>query len=171
MSQLAIEPSHVASLHYTLLDERGRPLDDSRARQQPLAYLHGHDNLFPALEAALASRKSGERLSVTLAPADSYGERDEALVSESPRSAFPQDQPLKAGQRFQAQGPDGPRTVTVLAADDAQVTVDANHPLAGETLTYEIEILEVREATRAELAKGHPLPPGTSHAEVEDRKQ
>jgi len=171
MSQLAIEPSHVASLHYILLDERGRTLDDSRARQQPLAYLHGHDNLFPALEAVLATHEAGERLSVTLAPADTYGERDEALLSETPRSAFPEGQPLQAGQRFQAQGPDGPRTVTVVAVDDGRVSVDANHPLAGETLTYEIEILDVREATRAERVKGHPLPPGTSHTEVEDRKQ
>lgn len=171
MSQFAIAPSLVASLHYVLADEQGRTLDDSRARQQPLEYLHGHDNLFPALEAALVARRAGEQLRVTLAPVDTYGERDEALVSASPRSAFPKDQVLQAGQRFQAQGPDGPRTVTVVEVDEAQVTVDANHPLAGETLTYEIEILEVREATRAELAKGHPLPPGTSHTEVEDRKR
>ncbi len=171
MSQLAIDTSHVATLHYVLADERGRTLDDSRARQQPLEYLHGHGNLFPALESALAARRSGERLSVTLAPDETYGERDEALVGVSSRSAFPQDQQLKAGQRFQAQGPDGPRTVTVVATDDARVTVDANHPLAGETLTYDIEILAVREATRAELAKGHPLPPGTSHTAVEDRKR
>ncbi|MAM58293.1 MAG: peptidylprolyl isomerase [Salinicola sp.] len=171
MSQLAIEPSHVATLHYVLADERGRTLDDSRARQRPLEYLHGHGNLFPALESALAARRAGERLRVTLAPGDTYGQRDEALVSVSARSAFPQDQRLQAGQRFQAQGPDGPRTVTVVAADDTRVTVDANHPLAGETLTYDIEVLEVREATRAELAKGHPLPPGTSHTEVEDRKR
>jgi FKBP-type peptidyl-prolyl cis-trans isomerase SlyD len=171
MSQLGIEPSRVAILHYALLDASGRTLDDSRARQQPLEYLHGHANLFPALEAVLATHGPGARLSVTLAPADTYGERDEALVSDSPRSSFPEEQRLEAGQRFQAQGPDGPRTVTLVAVDESRVTVDANHPLAGETLTYEIEILEVREATRAELAKGHPLPPGTSHTEVEDRKQ
>ena len=116
-------------------------------------------------------RLASQGLSLTLAPADTYGERDEALVSKSPRAAFPEGQTLEAGQRFQAQGPDGPRTVTLLAVDESRVTVDANHPLAGETLTYEIEILDVREATRAELAKGHPLPPGTSHTEVEDRKQ
>ena len=166
MSQFAIAPSLVASLHYVLADEQGRTLDDSRARQQPLEYLHGHDNLFPALEAALVKRRAGEQLRVTLTPVDTYGERDEALVSVSPRTAFPKDQVLQAGQRFQAQGPDGPRTVTVVEVDEAQVAVDANHPLAGE-----IEILEVREATRAELAKGHPLPPGTSHTEVEDRKR
>lgn len=171
MSQPAIEPSHVASLHYALLDESGRTLDDSRARQQPLEYLHGHGNLFPALERTLAARTVGESLSVTLAPNDAYGKRDEALVSESPRGAFPADQVLQPGQRFQAQGPDGPRTVTLVAVDETSVTVDANHPLAGVTLTYQIEILDVREATRAELAKGHPLPPGTSHTEVEDRKR
>lgn len=170
MNQLMVAPSRVVALHYALRDEQGRTLDDSRARQQPLTYLHGHGNLFPALEQAMAGQGAGEALSVTLSPAQTYGERNEALVSESPRSAFP-DESLRPGQCFQAQGPDGPRTVTLTAIGDTRVTVDANHPLAGETLTYELEILEVREATRAELAKGHPLPPGTSHGEVEDRKR
>lgn len=170
MNQSVIAPSRVVSLHYSLLDAQGRILDDSRARQQPLSYLHGHGNLFPALERAMAERAAGDSLSVTLSPAEAYGERDEALVSESPRSAFP-DESLRPGQRFQAQGPDGPRTVTLVAVEGSHVTVDANHPLAGENLTYELEILDIRDATRAELAKGHPLPPGTSHDEVEDRKQ
>ncbi|WP_251976912.1 FKBP-type peptidyl-prolyl cis-trans isomerase [Salinicola avicenniae] len=168
---MAIKPARVATLHYRLQNAEGRTLDDSRARQQPLEYLHGHGNLFTALESAMAEREAGDTLAVTLSPAEAYGERDEALVSESPRSAFPEAAPLTPGQRFQAQGPEGPRTVTLVAVGDRQVTVDANHPLAGETLTYELAILAVREATRAELAKGHPLPPGTSHTEVEDRKQ
>lgn len=171
MDSLAIEPSRVVDLHYRLHDNNERTLDDSRVRQQPLAYLHGHGNLFPALEAALAGQRAGQSLRVTLSPKESYGERDEALVSESPRSAFPAEPSLSPGQRFQAQGPDGPHTVTLVAVDAERVTVDANHPLAGETLTYEISILAVREATRAELAKGHPLPPGTSHTDVEDKKQ
>ncbi len=171
MTSITIIPGRVATLHYRLCDADGRTLDDSRARQQPLSYLHGHGNLFSALEAQLAGAAPGAQMRVTLSPVESYGERDEALVSETARSAFPADQPLHAGARFQAQGPEGPHTVTVIAADAGSVTVDANHPLAGHTLSYEIEILEVREATRAERVKGHPLPPGTSHTEVEDRKQ
>ncbi|WP_110687431.1 FKBP-type peptidyl-prolyl cis-trans isomerase [Salinicola aestuarinus] len=171
MDNPVVAPSRVVTLHYTLTDASGRTLDDSKSRRQPLDYLHGHGNLFPALEAAMLGAEPGERVTATLAAAEAYGERDEALVSESPRSAFGGDTPLEPGHRFQAQGPEGPRTVTLVSVADSHVVVDANHPLAGKELSYALEIEEVREATRAELAKGHPLPPGTSHTEVEDRKQ
>lgn len=166
-----VAPSRVVTLHYTLHERAGRALDDSRARRQPLEYLHGHGNLFEALEQAMLGASPGDKRDVTLSPKQAYGERDEALVSETSRAAFPADTVLEAGQRFQAQGPEGPRTVTLQAVEATHVVVDANHPLAGRELVYAVEILEVREATRAELAKGHPLPPGTSHTEVEDRKQ
>lgn len=86
------------------------------------------------------------------------------------RSAFAEGSDLRSGMRFQAQGPEGPRTVTIVAAEATRVTVDANHPLAGQRLSYEVSILETREATRAELAKGHPLADDVDHTQVEDRK-
>ncbi|WP_110665018.1 FKBP-type peptidyl-prolyl cis-trans isomerase [Salinicola halophilus] len=171
MDNAAVAPSRVVTLHYSLTAPDGRTLDDSKARRQPLEYLHGHGNLFAALEGAMIGAEPGERLTATLPPAAAYGERDEALVSETPRSAFASETPLTPGQRFQAQGPEGPKTVTLVSVAESHVVVDANHPLAGLELTYALEIVDVREATRAELAKGHPLPPGTSHTEVEDRKQ
>jgi FKBP-type peptidyl-prolyl cis-trans isomerase SlyD len=166
---MTIAPQRVVSLHYVLSDEHGRVLDDSRARQTPLEYLHGHGNLMAGLERALAGQVAGAELSVTLMPADAYGLRDEALVRQVGRHAFPVDD-LAPGMRFQTPGDDGPEVVTVLEVRDDAVLIDSNHPLAGHTLRYRLEVLAVREATRAELAKGHPLPPGTAADAVEDSK-
>ncbi|GAB2801423.1 peptidylprolyl isomerase [Halomonas shantousis] len=154
---MPITPQQVVTLHYTLRDAAGTVLDDSRQRDKPLEYLHGHDNIVAGLEQALQPHEAGDMLDVTLTPEQAYGQRDEALIQDVARSAFPGSDGLEPGMRFQAQGPDGPRVVTVLAVDAGQVTVDANHPLAGETLSYALEILAVREATPEELIKGHPL--------------
>lgn len=164
-----ITSQHVASLHFVLTNTDDEVLDDSRQRAEPLEYLHGHDNLLPGLERALEGRLPGERLSVTLAAVDAYGERDEALVRQVGRQSFPVSD-LKPGMCFQTPGEAGPQIVTVVAVDADSVTVDTNHPLAGQTLTWQLEVLDVRQATRAELAKGHPLPPGVEASAVEDRK-
>lgn len=164
-----IAAHRVVSLHYRLSDAAGELLDDSRERETPLEYLHGHGNIVAGLERALEGQPEGAELSVTLMPAEAYGVRDEAKVQEVSRGAFPVAE-LAPGMRFQTPGDDGPEIVTVLAVDGTRVRVDTNHPLAGRTLSYRLEVLEVREATRAELAKGHPLPPDTAPGEVEDRK-
>lgn len=166
---MVIAPQQVVTLHYTLRDDEENILDDSRQRGEPLSYLHGHDNIVAGLERSLSGREAGTRLSVTLMPAEAYGVRDEALVQEVSRNAFSGIDALATGMRFQAQGPDGARAVTVVEVSETQVVIDANHPLAGKTLTYAIEILDVRVATRAELAKGHPLPEDTDPRQVEDR--
>ncbi len=137
--------------------------------KKPLEYLHGHDNILPGLERDLAGKTAGDEVSVTLTAADAYGLRNEALVQKVSRASFG-GADIEPGSRFQTEGEAGPQIVTVLAIDGDDVTVDTNHPLAGHTLRYQVSILDVREATRAELAKGHPLPPGTEHSKVEDRK-
>ncbi len=166
---MPIAPQRVVTLHYVLSDADGEVLDDSRVRQQPLEYLHGHHNIVEGLERALDGQAPGAQLSVTLMPAEAYGLRNEALVREVGRSAFPVPD-LAPGMRFQTPGDDGPQIVTVLEVRDDSVLIDTNHPLAGRTLRYRLEVLEVRDATRAELAKGHPLPPDTDHTQVEDKK-
>ncbi|ERS91763.1 MULTISPECIES: FKBP-type peptidyl-prolyl cis-trans isomerase [unclassified Halomonas] len=170
---MTIAPQRVVTLHYVLKevlgDADGEVLDDSRARQRPLEYLHGHHNIVDGLERALEGQAEGAELSVTLMPADAYGVRNEALVREVGRDAFPVPD-LAPGMRFQTPGDDGPQIVTVLEVRDDGVLIDTNHPLAGRTLRYALEVLAVRDATRAELAKGHPLPPDTDPAEVEDKK-
>lgn len=166
---MPIAPQRVVTLHYVLRDADGNVLDDSRARRQPLEYLHGHHNIVSGLEHELTGQEAGATLSVTLMPADAYGLRDEALVREVARNAFPVDD-LAPGMRFQTPGDDGPEVVTVLEVGGQAVLVDTNHPLAGHKLSYALEVLSVRDATRAELAKGHPLPPGTEPGEIEDRR-
>ncbi|MCL7941259.1 peptidylprolyl isomerase [Halomonas sp. ATCH28] len=166
---MTIAPQRVVTLHYVLSDRDGSVLDDSHARRQPLEYLHGHGNIMAGLERALAGQEAGARLSVTLMPAEAYGLRDEALVREVGRHAFPMKE-IAPGMRFQTPGDDGPEIVTVLEVRDDAVVIDTNHPLAGQVLRYRLEVLAVRDATRAELAKGHPLPPGTDPGEVEDKK-
>ncbi|MFD2190088.1 FKBP-type peptidyl-prolyl cis-trans isomerase [Pistricoccus aurantiacus] len=166
-----IAPQRVVKLHYRLFDasETAIVLDDSRQRDNPLEYLHGHGNILPGLERALEGRSVGASLDVILAPEDGYGPRNPSLIREVSRGAFPVAN-LTPGMRFQTQGDDGPEVVTILEAGTTQVRVDTNHPLAGLTLRYALEVLTIREATRAELAKGHPLPEGTEATEVEDRK-
>ncbi|MCC5882983.1 MAG: peptidylprolyl isomerase [Halomonas sp.] len=164
-----IAPQRVVTLHYVLSDAQGQVLDDSRARATPLEYLHGHDNIMIGLERELAGHVPGDRLTVTLAPVDAYGERNENLIQSFGRSAFPQ-RDLASGMRFQTPGDDGPQVITVIEVRDDSVMVDTNHPLAGQTLSYALEVLQVREASRAELAKGHPLPADVAPSQVEDRK-
>lgn len=167
---MRISPQHVVRLHYTLRDPEGRLLDDSRRRDVPLEYLHGHDNILPGLETALAGRAIGTTCAIHLTAENAYGPHFPERVQRVSRSAFPGVEQLSPGMRFQAQGPDGPRTVTLLEVGETQVKVDTNHPLAGQSLDYYVEILDMRPATRAELAKGHPLDADVTAAEVEDRK-
>lgn len=166
---MPIASQQVVTLHYVLRDSRDKVLEDSRRRGEPLSYLHGHDNIVAGLERALEDQEAGAHLTIILEPADAYGLRDEALIQPVARSAFSGVARLAPGMRFQAQGPDGPRAVTVVEVNETHVSVDANHPLAGETLSYAVDILSVREATRAELAKGHPLEERVDHTQVEDR--
>nr|CDQ36418.1 FKBP-type peptidyl-prolyl cis-trans isomerase SlyD [Virgibacillus halodenitrificans] len=168
---MTISPQHVVRLHYVLCDSAGHVLDDSRRREAPLEYLHGHANILPGLETALEGLSSGDTREINLTPEQAYGTHEPDLVQTVARTAFPGIEELSPGMRFQAQGPDGPRTVTLIEADDKQVTVDANHPLAGQALVFRVDILEVRPARRAELAKGHPLAADVVASEVEDRKQ
>ncbi len=151
---MQIEDNHVASFHYTLTNDAGDVIDSSRERG-PLAYLHGAGNIVPGLEKALAGRAAGDKLKVDVQPQEGYGVRHEELVQTLPRSAFQGVPEVKPGMQFQANGPQGPILVTVAAVDGDDVKVDGNHPLAGQTLHFDIEVTEVREATEDERTHGH----------------
>ncbi len=159
---MKIAQEKVVSIHYTLKNAEGSVLDSSSG-SDPLAYLHGAGNIIPGLESALEGKEAGEKLAVTVEPGQGYGDRDERLVQDVPRAAFKDVQELAPGMQFQAQGPQGTRLVVVTQVAEEMVTVDANHPLAGQTLHFEVEVAEVRDATAEELEHGHVHGPGGHH--------
>jgi FKBP-type peptidyl-prolyl cis-trans isomerase SlyD len=139
----------VVTIHYTLTDANGVVLDSS-AGEEPVSFVHGAGTMIPGLEKALLGKSPGESMKISVAPADGYGLRDEDLVQKVPRKNFPIED-VEVGMHFQTRSPNGPRVITVLATDDENITVDANHPLAGATLNFDVQVLEVRAATPEDL--------------------
>ena len=126
-----------------------------------MVYLHGHHGIVPGLEDALNDKQKGEKFNITLPPEKAYGVRNEKLVQKVPRDQFPDD--VKAGMQFQVDGPQGPMILTVTNVSDKEVTIDANPEMAGQTLNFDIEVMDVRAATQEELAHGHVHGPGGHH--------
>jgi FKBP-type peptidyl-prolyl cis-trans isomerase SlyD len=122
-----------------------------------LQYLHGgYGNLFPKLEAALAGLEAGGKASVTLSPADGFGEHDPSLIRREPRERLPQGVAVGSALHGQAEGEGGQRRVfRVTALSDTEATLDGNHPLAGRTVELRCEVLEVRPASPEEIEHGH----------------
>jgi FKBP-type peptidyl-prolyl cis-trans isomerase SlyD len=159
---MVVAADKVVLIHYTLKNDEGAVVDSS-AGGEPLAYIHGHGNLIPGLERELEGKETGAKLSVKIAPADGYGERDAELVQRVPRRSFG-GAAVKPGMQFQAQTSTGEaRIATVTGVQGDMVMVDMNHPLAGENLNFEVEITEIREASEEELAHGHVHGPGGHH--------
>lgn len=149
-----ISENKVVYFNYTLTNDDGEILDQSNS--EPLAYLHGFGNIILGLENALVGKSIGDKLTVTVEPADAYGEYMEEAVQEVPRANFQGVDNIEAGMQFQSQTEDGHvMLVTVRDVQEDIVVVDANHPLAGERLTFDVEIVDVRDATQEELAHGH----------------
>jgi FKBP-type peptidyl-prolyl cis-trans isomerase SlyD len=159
---MSISQDQVVSIHYTLTDDSGTTIDSS-AGGEPLMYLHGHGALIPGLERELTGKSAGDRLTVNIAPADGYGEYDRGLVQQVPRRALKGIANVKVGMRLQAQTPQGPRPVTVTHLSGDMVTLDGNHPLAGKSLHFDVEVAAVRAASAEELAHGHVHGPGEHH--------
>jgi FKBP-type peptidyl-prolyl cis-trans isomerase SlyD len=151
----------VASIHYTLKNDEGEILDTSDGRE-PLPYVHGKGNLIRGLEAELEGKGAGAKLKVRIEPEDAYGVRDESLVQSVKRSQLPQGD-LEVGMQFRAEGRRGALLVTVIEVDGDDVTLDANHPLAGVALNFSVEVMDVRAATPEELSHGHVHGPGGHH--------
>ena len=159
---MQIAANTVAYIHYTLKNDAGAVLDSSSGGE-PLAYLHGAGNIIPGLEKALEGKQAGDKLSVKVAPEDGYGVRDEALVQQIPRRSFQGVRELKPGMRFQAQSERGPMQVVITNVQGDMVTVDGNHELAGQTLSFDVQIDKVREATAEEIMHGHVHGAGGHH--------
>jgi FKBP-type peptidyl-prolyl cis-trans isomerase SlyD len=160
---MTIAKGKVATIDYTLTNDAGQVLDSSQGRE-PLTYLHG-GGLIPGMEQALEGRSAGDAFAITIPPEQGYGAKDPNMVQPVPRSNFAGVPNIEKGMQFQARSPDGSaaRVVTVVDVSDETVTVDANHPLAGETLHFDVSVKDVRDASPEELAHGHAHGPGGHH--------
>ena len=150
---MTVEKDTVVTMDYSLTDEEGTLLDTSEGRG-PLSYIHGKGNIIPGLENALEGKEQGERVEAVVPPAEAYGERDEERIVSVPRDRFSGVDTIEPGMQLQAQVDGQTQILTVQEAGEENVTVDANHPLAGKTLKFEVEIREVREANEQEKAEG-----------------
>ncbi len=159
---MQITQDSVVLIHYTLTDDSGKTIDSS-AGGEPLAYLHGNGNLIPGLERALEGKQSGDQVNVKIAPAEGYGEYDKELVQRVPKRALKGIGNVYVGMQLQAQSEHGARAVTVTQVAGDMVTIDGNHPLAGQNLNFDVKIEDVRAASEEELAHGHVHGPGGHH--------
>jgi FKBP-type peptidyl-prolyl cis-trans isomerase SlyD len=149
----------VVKIDYTLKDPAGAIIDTSNGKE-PLAYLHGAHGIIPGLEAALDGKEAGDAIQVVIQPEQAYGPHDANLIQDVPRKRFPPDVQVIPGMQFQAQTPQGPRVVKIVAVEGDTIKLDTNHPLAGMSLDFDVKIVEVRDATAEELSHGHVHGPG-----------
>jgi len=147
---MQIAKDKVVTINYSLKDDEGKLLDAS-TKTDPLQYVHGNGNLLTKLEEALEGKNPGDKISVLILAKDGYGEYDEKLIVEVPRSQFDTSVPIEVGMKFQAETPMGPQIVTVEKTTDESITINGNHELAGKNLHFDIEVMEVRDATEEEL--------------------
>ena len=152
----------VATFHYTLTDAAGKVIDSSDGRA-PLSYLHGAGNIVPGLEKEMSGKKQGDTFNVVVAPEEGYGMPNPMMIQVVPREAFQGVDTLEVGMEFQAQTPQGPMSVAIAKIDGDEVMVDGNHPLAGQTLHFAIDVTDVRDASLEELTHGHVHDPGGHH--------
>ncbi|OFE12828.1 peptidylprolyl isomerase [Pseudohongiella acticola] len=151
---LMIGKNAVVSINYTLTNDAGEVMDTSEGRE-PLTYLHGANNLIPGLEKEMEGKTSGQSFKVTIPPAEAYGESNPELIQTLSKDMFKGVDKVEPGMGFTAQGPQGEQHIVVTAVDGDQVTIDANHPMAGKTLHFAVEIVSVRDASAEEVEHGH----------------
>jgi len=151
---MVIADQKVVSIHYRLSNDDGQIIQES-AGGAPLSYVHGAGNIIPGLESALSGKTAGDKLNVSVDPEQGYGARNDALIQELPRDVFEGVEDIQEGMQFQAHSEQGTQVITVTKVDGERVIVDGNHPLAGQTLNFEVEVDSVRDATAEEIAHGH----------------
>ena len=156
---MKVEQDKVVTISYTVRDEGGDVLDTSEGRE-PLSFIHGKGNVIRGLENSLAGKARGDSLKVTIPPADAYGEKDGTKVLVLNRNQFEGVDDLELGMQFRTQTEGAPQLVTITSIEEDKVTVDANHPLAGMTLNFDVTVVSVRDATPEELSHGHIHGPG-----------
>lgn len=159
MSALAIAPDTVVTLSYVLLDEQGETVDRV-SPEEPLTYVHGYAQIVPGLERQIAGLHAGDKGTFTVDADEAFGDRDEQAVFAVDRSDFPDAEDVAVGDEFTAEGPDGePISLRIVEVRPEEFVVDANHPLAGQRIRFEVEVASVRAASEEEIA--------TAQAELE----
>lgn len=151
---MKIAKNKVVTMHYTLTTDDGSEVDSSRG-SEPLTFLFGSGQIISGLEDALEGKDKGEQIKVRVKPEDAYGVRDDNLKQIVDRKAFEGADDLEAGMQFHAMSDEGPILVTVVDVKGDKITIDGNHPLAGQNLNFDVQIVDVRAATPQELAHGH----------------
>ncbi|RJY12552.1 peptidylprolyl isomerase [Parashewanella spongiae] len=151
---MKIAQHSAVTVHYRLTDADGQLIEDS-FDAEPMLYLHGANNMIPGLEAALEGKIVGDKIDVTIAAKDGYGEIVEELRQEVPLDAFGDIEDIAPGMRFMAETDNGEIPVQITEVKDDTVIVDGNHPLSGKDLSFHVEVIEVRTATENEIDHGH----------------
>lgn len=157
-----IEKNVVVSLAYTVTTEDGVVVDQSTV-EAPLDYLHGNNNLISGLENALDGKVQGDKFNIVIAPDDAYGEHNEGLVQRVPANVFHGVDEIEVGMRFLADTDQGQIPVEITEVDGDEVVVDGNHMLAGQTLTFDVEVIALRAASEEEISHGHVHQAGHDH--------
>lgn len=147
---MEIGKEKIVTVEYTLKDKAGNVIDTSKGRGA-LTYMHGVGHMIPGFETALEGKGSKESLSFSVEPLQGYGERNDAMLFPIPKDKFQDPQNITIGMQVQVQTEQGATVMTVAEVSDQSVVLDANHPLAGKELFFDVEILDVRDATEAEL--------------------
>jgi len=154
-ANMKVGKDKVVLMHYTLKNDAGDVIDSSDGAD-PLPFLQGHGNIIPGLESALEGSKVGDKLDVSIKPEEGYGERMKDAIQEIPSSALKGVDEVKVGMQLQSQDKDGNAfLVSVTKIEDDKITVDGNHPLAGQTLHFSVSIESIRKAEAEELSHGH----------------
>ncbi len=158
---MMITKDSVVQLHYRVSDASGQ-IEDS-ANGEPMLYLHGHQNMLPAIEQALEGKAAGDTLSLVVEPKDAYGERDENAIQSIQVKHLKGAKKWAPGMTAIVETEHGPRQVKIVKVGMFKAEVDVNHPLAGKTLTFDLNVVSVREATAEEIAHGHAHGAGGHH--------
>jgi FKBP-type peptidyl-prolyl cis-trans isomerase SlyD len=156
---MTIGDDSVVSFHYTLRDDAGS-ITESSEGASPVVYMHGHNNIVPGLESQIAGKTSGEKFTAVVPPEQGYGLRNDSAMQRVPVKHLATRGPYEVGQMVVVNTREGGRQARVMKVGHFNVDLDLNHPLAGKTLTFEIEIVDVRAATEEELSHGHAHGPG-----------
>jgi len=159
---MTIENDKVVLMNYTLTNVKGDVVDSSEG-QEPLAYIQGYQNIIPGLEKEMAGKKVGDKFKAVVQPEEGYGKFNPALIKVVEKEMFQGVDDLELGMQFQAQLEDGAILMTVTKIDGDDITIDGNHALADQVLTFDVEVMEIRDATAEELEHKHVHGVGGHH--------